>query len=411
MRRVVGAAVALALLAVPLLGAGTSASASEQASNWWYDRYGVAQAHDAGWTGKGVKIAVIDLQINSKLPVFSDARLTVDHDPLCEDGTVESTVADHDTLHGSDITALLVGNGRGQGSVRGIAPDASVTFYGLGFPTCAQDARPGTQVGIAEGIERAIADGADIISLSVSLPSMNPGSIQAVADAIGHGVIVVAAQPNSTTGAEAATPYPMVLNGVVTVNALDDKGLLQRDADDPSKQDVWPEVTVVAAGVGFPSVNWTQRQSITGSSLATPLVAGMLADTWQKYPDATANQLIQSLIRNTGTTTHELTVQTNGIGYGAASLRHLLAVDPTKYADTNPLMNKASGKPTAAQVAAVEASPKPSASAATGAVAVSVSATPFVVGGVGLLVVIVALLVLTIILVRRSRRTNDEEHT
>jgi len=50
------AVVALGMALVPTL----SASAETAGSNWWYVKYDVAGAQAAGWTGAGIKIAVID---------------------------------------------------------------------------------------------------------------------------------------------------------------------------------------------------------------------------------------------------------------------------------------------------------------------------------------------------------------
>jgi hypothetical protein len=60
----------------------------------------------------------------------------------------------------------------------------------------------------------------------------------------------------------------------------------------------------------------------------------------QKYPEATGNQLIQSLVRNTWLEDHELSYDSENYlyGYGEASARHMLRVDPTQYDDVNLLI-------------------------------------------------------------------------
>jgi len=70
--------------------------------------------------------------------------------------------------------------------------------------------------------------------------------------------------------------------------------------------------------------------------LATPIVAGMLALVASKYPDATGNQLLHSLIANTGSEEHEVR-HDSVYGYGIPNLTRMLAVDPTGYPDVNPL--------------------------------------------------------------------------
>ena len=96
------AVVALGMALVPTL----SASAETAGSNWWYAKYDVAGAQAAGWTGAGIKIAVIDGQINSSLPVFQGANLKIYPTSFCNNITpADTTTADRQSVHGSDVTA------------------------------------------------------------------------------------------------------------------------------------------------------------------------------------------------------------------------------------------------------------------------------------------------------------------
>jgi hypothetical protein len=422
-RRTAGSAlaavVALGLVLVPTL----SASAATGGSNWWYAKYDVAAAQAAGWTGAGVKIAVIDGQINTALPVFQGANLTVSPKSFCDNSTpADTTTANKGSSHGSDVTALLVGNGTGTGSVKGIAPKATATFYavasqGGGTTGCSLVRRDGlsySPFGLA--ILKAIGDGNRIISISQIDSSTPGGDLHAVAEAAARGVVIVAGQPNTAAQASAAERFPADANGVVATNAFDEQGNLQTQ---DGKTTAYSTTTVVGAGAGFPAQAsatdvWGDNQgSIIGSSLSTPLVAGMLALTLQKYPTATGNQLIQSLIVNTTAKDHPLSFDSTGYGYGPASLSHLLRVDPTQYPDINPLLNKPGGLgvPTAAEFAAATkaASPTPSASASVAAGTPSGQASGSVLPGLltGVVVVVLLLLVLAglaVVLMRSLRR-------
>jgi hypothetical protein len=141
----------------------------------------------------------------------------------------------------------------------------------------------------------------------------------------------------------------------------------------------------------------------------------------QKYPTATGNQLIQSLIVNTTAKDHPLSFDSTGYGYGPASLSHLLRVDPTQYPDINPLLNKPGGLgvPTTAEFAAAakaassnpSGSPKSSAGTSSGQAAGQSgrSTLPGLLTGVVIAMVVVLLLLIAaalvlIIVVRRRRR-------
>jgi hypothetical protein len=413
-------AVVFGLVLVPAV----SASAETAGSNWWRGWYDVAGAQAAGWTGAGVKIAVIDGQINSSLPVFQGANLKIYPTSFCNSITpADTTTANGNSVHGSDVTALLVGNGTGTGAVAGIAPKAIVSFYADGNSDGTLGGCPDTQsdgltyTPVSRAILKAVADGNRIIFLSQGATEFRDGDTHAVADAVAKGVVFVAAQPN--TVAEAAQRFPPDANGVVGTNAFDDQGNLQSH---DGKTMAYSSTTVVAAGAHFPSqaslafVWGDNANSVTGSSLATPLVAGMLALTLQKYPSATGNQLIQSLILNTTAKDHALSFDTAGYGYGPASLSHLLRVDPTRYPDTNPLLSKPNGLgvPTAAEFAAAAngASPTPSASpsaafapAAPSPGKASGSILPgLLTGGIIVVVLLLVLAGLAVVLMRSLRR-------
>jgi len=414
------AVVALGLALVPAL----SASAETAGSNWWYAKYDVAGAQAAGWTGAGIKIAVIDGQINSSLPVFQGANLKIYPTSFCNNITPADTItANRGSVHGSDVTALLVGNGTGTGSVAGIAPKAIVSFYADGNTDGTLNGCSTTQIdgltytALGRAILKAIGDGNRIISISESgglSGDRRTGDIRAVAQAVAKGIIFIGAQPN--TADEAAQRFPADANGVVATNAFDDQGNLQ--AHD-GKTTAYSTTTVVAAGDRFPTqasadnVWGDNGNSGTGSSAATPLVAGMLALTLQKYPTATGNQLIQSLILNTSAKDHPLSFDTAGYGYGPASLSHLLRVDPTQYPDTNPLLNKPNGLgvPTAAEFAAAangastKASAPPSSAAAPSPGKASGSIMPGLLTGIIVVVVLLLMLAgLAVVLMRSLRR-------
>jgi len=87
--------------------------------------------------------------------------------------------------------------------------------------------------------------------------------------------------------------------------------------------------------------SWDTVVSNGGTSTATPIVAGFIALAWQKYPEATGNQMIQTLIHNTGVGGHpdELFWNENS-GFGLASATSMLEVDPTRYPDVNPLLTQ-----------------------------------------------------------------------
>lgn len=420
-RRILEGAAALGVLAVTLFTAVPAHAETSDDGQWWYEAYGVEQVHADGLTGEGLKIAVIDSQINPDLPVFDGADLTIAPGAGCRDSEPATDQLNDNSRHGSTVTALLIGNGTGAGAIRGIVPDAQVTFYGFGDQgdDCVEPPEA-TAAGLSPAgwlFQRALDDGADIISTSQGGGASYYDDLPVIAEAIARQVPIVAATPNDgLTGALLPSGYV----GVVAVNAVDQQQKLLTGG--LGVDNIILETTVVAPGspfssIGAPDGTWDDSNRTQGSSLATPLVAGILTLAMEKYPDATPNQLIQSLVHNTGAEDHELSYSPdNGYGYGVASLGHVLRVDPTAYEDVNPLLDKSLQQPTAEQIAAATAAldSEPAATASPGGAdgggdtGVSGITTALIIGGVVVVVVIVAAVILTVVLIRRSRRTDRE---
>lgn len=404
--------VALSFVGLLTVGAAApAAAAADDDGQWWYQAYGVADVHAEGWTGKGVKIAVVDTQINPDLPDFQGADLTVAEGSTCVGTDPSTSEPSAGAQHGSTVTAMLIGNGTGVAGTKGIVPDASVTFYGVGA-TAGCDPLPE----VAESkitpimwmVKRAVEDGADIVSVSMVTDDGGIPDDLVLAEAAAKKVPVVAGNPNDVFKEGG---YPANLNTVVGVSAVGSDQKLPISA--LGVENAVTNTTVVAPGVNIATIgdgsdpgSWDVSGRATGTSLATPLVAGILAAAKQKYPDATGDQLIQSLTRNTGAEDHEVQYSdTGGYGYGVASLRHTLSKDPTQYEDVNPLMSKGVG-PSQEQIdeaAAALASPEPSEEPAPEGMS---SLVPVLIGvGVGVGVLIIAGVIVTVVLVRRSNRT------
>ena len=428
-RGLVAAALAVTFVGSSVgLGSVSSAQAFTAADGLWYfSALHVQEAHDAGWTGKGVTIAVIDDQINPDIPPLVGANVEVrPSSGKCLDDTgqpVPPTTTSLGAIHGTSVVALIAGTGAaypGQVGVKGVAPGARVLFYSDSAGSAAshdaaiycadQSVIKGT---VADSIDDAVAAGAQIISISQTMG--RTGELAAaIARAEHHGVVVLGGLPNDAFGSTRGFPYGA--NGVVGVQAMDSTGAIQTTDGvpnlSPATDVVGPGVDLLVQGAREDGGSWERQSKGFGTSLATPIVAGFLAMVKQKYPAATGNQLIRTLVRNTGGGDHPFAYDESGeLGYGVASLTHMLTVDPTTYPDKNPLIStKAGQQPTAKQIATggetASPSPSPSAVAAPSSHAGALPGwlIPILVGGLVFLFVVIAAVVLVIVLVTRRAR-------
>ena len=316
------AAGAIALPGAPAHAADPITAADQS----YFTYYQLDQARAKGYTGKGVTIALIDGEINTSAPELAGATI-IDKSPC----TVRSSV--YSKSHGTAIASLLVSK------TYGVAPDATLLTYRTRFEDEGEDAAAGCPVHNGNGIEennslinRAISDGAQIISISSSDEDLDEATKWAIAHANARGVMVVTAMGN-TANNETDTGLAK-WSGVVGVGAIDTTGMV-------ASYSSWGQGTTTAA-VGGPitvrNYETGNKATTDGTSYSTPLIAGFLALAKQKWPNATSNQLLQLMTKTALNNEGRWNKYT---GYGVADLGAMMNTDPSQYPDENPLMDPA----------------------------------------------------------------------
>ncbi len=334
-----------AALVVSVAPAGAMPSVPE--GLWYVEDLGLTTAHQSA-TGEGITVAVLDTVINPDVPELAGADLVVPEDSLCpellteaEGDMVPSVSTSGRALHGTQMTMLVAGDGTGRAGapgVQGIAPGATVRHYAISYGGDGGCVGEDNVAALATGIEAAVADGADVISISSGEEHETrpeQALVDSAAAALRAGAIIVTATPNS--GSTTRVGFPAELNGVVTVSAYGPDGELV-----PGRSSAHPTLDVVAPGDTIlapdPDDDWRPTKVTSGSSNATAITAGALALVWSLHPDATANQIIQTLVRNTESAGGELARHDDWWGYGKLSIARMLAADPLTYPDENPLL-------------------------------------------------------------------------
>ena len=334
-RALTTAASALALAAGALTLAPAPAHAADPiTAQEYFSYYHLDSARQKGYTGKGITIALFDGPVDTSAPELAGAnivdksRCTVNDSP---DGV----------RHATDMATLLVS------PYTGVAPDATLYTY----QATTEDSQPGGTCrngadaadSIDKLINQAVDDGAQIISISLSNSEHGSEIKWAIARAISEGVISVSSSGNSAKDENRS--HLGKWSGIVGVTAINTDGTF-------ASYSSWGN-GVVTAAVGGPvntlDANTNQPVTVQGTSYATALVSGMLALARQKWPDATTNQILQSLVHSGLNPDHTWNDKT---GYGAAALGSLVNDDPSQYPDENPILDKPGGsEPTADEVA------------------------------------------------------------
>ncbi|TYP75438.1 subtilisin family serine protease [Paenibacillus methanolicus] len=169
---------------------------------------GVPEAWEAGLSGKGLKVGVIDTGVDYTHPDLKDAYAggynahTHSNDPYENiPGKPEDKV--YGTDHGTHVAGTIVGQAKNTTSDiqhKGIAYGAKLYAYKVLASTQKPDQATGTSAQVIDGIEQAVEDGMDVINLSLgSDVDKDPNSPDAIAvnNAVLAGVVTVVANGNA----------------------------------------------------------------------------------------------------------------------------------------------------------------------------------------------------------------------
>jgi subtilisin family serine protease len=232
--------------------------------------------------------------------------------------------------------------------VSGIAPKAYLGNYkALTVPTSGFGL-DGNSPEIAKAIDQAVADGMNVINLSIGEPEVEPRRdivVRALDNAAAAGVVpVVAAGNDFDTGGFGSVGSPANAPAAITVAASTLGGDRTRpdviagfSSSGPTPVSLLPKPDVSAPGVNvLSSIPPDAWQAWDGTSMATPHVSGGAALLLQRHPAWTVAQ-VKSALASTGGPVHpaggSAQVSTMREGGGRIDLaradRPLLFTDPT----------------------------------------------------------------------------------
>lgn len=246
---------------------------------------------EAGLDGTGVKIAVLDTGIDSTHPdlagrVVAEANFSGDTD-----------VRDHNG-HGTHVASTAAGTGAGSdGKYKGVAPGAQL-LNGKVLDTGGS----GLTSGIVAGMEWAVAQGADVVNLSLGgtdAPGTDP--LEEAVDTLSDEALFVVAAGNSGSG-PGTLLTPGVAEDALTVGAVDKLDQLADFSSRGPRMDggVKPDVTAPGVSITAASAEDTLPGdphpapgyvTLNGTSMATPHVTGAAALLMQKHTDWSGSRI------------------------------------------------------------------------------------------------------------------------
>lgn len=321
-------ALAAGIVSIPAAPAhaADTITAADQA---YFSYYGFDRARAKGYTGEGVTIAMIDGPVDTSVPELKGAKIMAKE-------TCTITSSNGSRKHGTGVASILVSD------VYGVAPGSSLLTYTIAFGNqgdqASEDCFGGDgYVGKTEPVwvlNQAMNDGAQIINLSASSDDGNDQMKWTVARAMSSGVILVTAAGNNATDEDLTSLSQW--SGVIGVTAISTDGTRQ----DYSSWGEGVVTTSIGGPVLFRNFDTGANDTISGTSVASPIVTGVLALAKQRWPEATSNQLLQLLVKTGLNPDHGWNKYT---GFGGIDPGAILNTDPSQFPDENPLAQKQGG--------------------------------------------------------------------
>jgi len=256
-------------------------------------------------TGTGVTVAVLDTGGTPGHPMFTGKTIscvsvfTSGPDEVCDDL--------HG--HGTHVAGISVGNGIGNLAAKGVAPDADLISVKVLDRTGS-----GSFSGIIGGMQYVVNDGsprAKIINLSLGTgPVGNGGDCPgyyfpmdlAISEAINANVTVVTSAGNSGNNQNKGVGYPACNVQVIAVAATDNNdnrasfssigGALETHGISAPGVSIYSSVPATGANCcSHPSL----YMDLSGTSMASPVVAGTIALLLYQNPDLSPADVKEAL--------------------------------------------------------------------------------------------------------------------
>jgi subtilisin family serine protease len=271
-----------------------------------------------------VTVAVIDSGVDVTHPAFSQSEILPGFNAKSKTEDVGAFFS-----HGTHVAGIIAGSLPEEG-VHGVAPGATLLPIKFGTSTIYNT---GLFTRVADSVRHAVDNGAQVINISMGtqtnnwiLGSLHAKGIRNLEEALDYaeakGVVVVVAAGNNRHGDKDKdnVNFPATHPTVIAVSNLDDTSPEEGLKLSPNSS-IGPAVDLAAPGMNIVSaVKKGKVDEMSGTSMAAPYVAGVVAQIIARHPDWTPAQIRDHLAE----TSQDLGKPGKDIRFGHG------AVDPVK---------------------------------------------------------------------------------
>lgn len=284
--------VASALSSVLGITIEQGASFQTSVSQWPIPVTHFPDAWAAGYTGKGVVVAVIDTGLD-----LTNTALTHDLSPLSWNFIAKNNNVQDDNGHGTAVATQIIsqpveGN---TNALQGAAYDAELMVL-----KAMDSSGKGVQANVVDAIYYAVNNGADVINLSLGGGSSDPTIFTALNYAAKNGVIVCMAAGNAGSSApQYPAAYVQGISTSIAVGAVmqNIEGEVVWSLSSNAAGTITPYNYIAAPGsevLGYGLNNVVKSWS--GSSFATPYVTAAVANLLSANTGLGAEQIVNALV-------------------------------------------------------------------------------------------------------------------
>jgi serine protease AprX len=265
--------------------------------------------HEAGVTGEGVNVAIVDSGVAGQHPGLDDevrAQYTVD-----DDGVHEG--ADEASKHGTHVAGILTGSGEGapseRGDVSGVAPASQLVSFDISEDFTTSNALRAFEWIYQNHEDEDIRVVTNAWGRLESPATYDPDDpiVRASSALVDEDVVTVFSAGNGG-GQDSRMTVESTNPDVITVGATTDDGEVESYSsrgpvyDQDGEPVEWTKPDLVAPGSHVVSTNPAGEPGpayieMNGTSMAAPHVAGAAALTLQQRPDLSAQEVKGLLVR------------------------------------------------------------------------------------------------------------------
>jgi len=243
--------------------------------------------NSADTAGNGLTVGVIDTGVGP----HPDLRLAGGENTVV--GESSQDYHDNGEGHGTHVAGIIAARGKSPTGIRGLAPGVVLRSYRV----FGKNAKAASNFAIAKAIDRAVAQGCDLVNMSLGGGPADIATREAISDARAKGCLVLAASGNDD---RSPVSFPASDSLCLAVSAMGRKGTFPLgatqagDVGSPYGTDkknflaafsnIGSEIDLTAPGVGILSTVPGGYAPMDGTSMACPAACGMAAKVLSAIP-------------------------------------------------------------------------------------------------------------------------------